>query len=159
MTLAPPNAELVAQAWLTKYAVIPAELVSGSLPKPKKDPKTGQDLPRTWTRFLTVRALPAGSPMPELVERRASVLQLDAWAAKPESAKPLWGVAMTMLEVIRLATRRDAQTFGKPLDMPVSGFQTARVLSAYLMTEPTRVENDPSAYAHMTCDLAVDWTV
>ena len=153
LTLAYPNAELVCQAWLAAHTGIPAGLIAGSLPK-----ATDQE-PRTWERFLTARALPAGSPSVELTEKRGSVLQVDLWAAKLRQARPLWGVALTMAESIRYATFRDAQTFGRPLEMPVSGYLPARVLSVYLVTEPTRVEGDPSAYAHVTLDLAVDWTV
>lgn len=150
MTLVPPNGELVAQAWVAKYVGFPAAQIAATLPKPDK-----------WTAngFLTVRALAAGTPMPELAQRRGTVVQLDAWAASPNTVRPLWGVALTMLERVRVATFRDNQAYGKSLEMPVSGFQAARVFAAYLTREPVRVEGDPSAYAHMTCDLAVDWTV
>lgn len=149
-TLALPNGELVCQAWLSTVADFPKAQVATRLAPIEK-----------WTAdgFLTVRALPAGVVHQELTERRGSILQLDTWAASKHSARALWGVAANMAERIRAATFRDAQPYGKPLDMPVSGYLTARVLAAYLVSEPRRVEGDPSGYARMTCDLAVDWTV
>jgi hypothetical protein len=159
-TLALPNGELVCQAWLARYADIPAGFIAGTLPKDPKEPRSDADYARMWTRFLTVRALPAGAVHQELTERRGSILQLDAWARELRgSGKQPRGVSANMLERVRVATFRDAQPYGKPLDMPVSGYLTARVLAAYLVSEPRRVEGDPSGFARMTCDLAVDWTV
>lgn len=149
-TLAYPNAELVGAAWLTRTVGLVGAMVAGTLPKPEK-----------WTdgAFVTVRALPAGSPNPTLAEMRYSILQLDFWAATGTTVRPLWAKALQLGEQVRVATFRDGQAYGKPINMPISGYQPARVLAAYLATEPTRVENDPSAYARVTCDLAVDWTV
>jgi hypothetical protein len=137
-------------AWFHVYAGFPAAQVATRLAPIEK-----------WTNdgFLTVRALPAGTPNPELTERRSSVLQVDAWAAKANSARALWGVAAVMLEKVRIGTFRDNQPHGRPIEMPISGYLPARVLGSYLITEPTRVEGDPSGFAHMTLDLAVDWTV
>lgn len=157
-TLAPPNAELVAQAWLATWSGIPARIIATSLPR-DPDKATPVEREKLWTAFLTVRNLAAGTPNPDLAERRMSVVQLDAWARKPTSARQPWGVATTLLEKVRLATFRDVWTYRRPIQMPVSGYTNARVLGAYLTREPTRVEGDPSAYARYTCDLAVDWTV
>lgn len=151
MTLAPPNVELVAQAWIAAYAGIPAGQVATSLPKVT-----------TWTNdgFLQVRAVVGGSSEPTLPQRRTSVVQLDAWGAKASNTvRPLWGVASVLIERVRIATFNGTQGFGKPLSMPISGYLPARPLAAYLTREPTRVEGDPSGFARFTCDLAVDWTV
>lgn len=153
MTLAPPNAELVAQAWLATYTGIPAAQIATSLPK------TVEGAPTPWTEFLTVRALAGGSGNPDLPERRTSVVQLDAWGRVAGRARPAWGFAATLLERVRVATFRNGWAYDKPINMGVAGYLTARVLGAYLTREPTRVEGDPSAFARMTCDLAVDWTV
>lgn len=147
-----PNAELVAQAWLHAYAGLPAEQVAGSLPKPD-----------TWTDggFVQVRALVAGPVEPTLPERRTSVLQVDTWGTRVthDTARPLWGVAQGLAEAIRAATFRGVQAYGKPLVMPVADYLPARALSAYLTTEPVRVEDDPSGYARMTTNLSLTWTV
>lgn len=157
VTLAPPNAELVAQAWLATWSGIPAGIIAGSLPK-DPDRATIEQQAKLWTMFLSVRSLAAGTPNPELSERRMSVLQVDAWGRSPGKARQPWGATATLLEKVRIATFRDAWAYGRAINMPVSGYQAARVLGAYLTREPTRVEGDPSGYAHMTCDLAVDWT-
>jgi hypothetical protein len=160
-TLAPPNAELVAQAWLADFTGIPAGQIAGSLPKdPDPLPPIGERS-KLWKTFLTTRLLTSGSVQNDVTERRTSILQLDAWARNGNgSVKQPWGAAMTMLERVRAQTFRDAWATwcGKPILMPVSGYASARVLGVYLTREPTRVESDPSAYARMTCDLAVDWT-
>jgi hypothetical protein len=40
--------------------------------------------------------------------------------------------------------------------MPTN-YSPAIVLSAYPLSEPSRVEADPSGYARFTFDLALDW--
>jgi hypothetical protein len=150
LTQIPPNAELVAQAWIAAYAGIAPSSIAGSLPKVE-----------AWANnsFVQVRALDAGNPNPELSELRRSVVRIDVWAAKPASARPLWNVAQAVMERIRYATFRNGQAYGKRVPSPISGYLDARVLSAYLINEPVRVEGDPSSYARVTASLAVDWTV
>lgn len=153
MTGSLPNGELVAQAWIAAYAGIPAGQVAGTLPPPVK-----------WTAsgFVQVRAVSGGPVFADLPHRRVSVTQLDFWGTRivNDTSRPLWAVAMLLAERVRVATFPGGpQAYGKPLDMPVAGFLPARVLSGYLLSEPTRVERDPSGYARMTCNLSLAWTV
>lgn len=153
MTLAPPyppTNELVGIAWLVQVAGLPAGNVATTLPK---DPASWAD-----NYFVTVTALPGGTPDVDGLGRYP-VLQLDSWAAVPGSNKPSWRRANVPLELVRLATE-DAQRpyYGKPLLLPTD-YRGARLLAGYLVTEPTRVPDDPSGYARFTADLALNWAM
>lgn len=150
----PPNNELVAVAWL-------GQRVAGLLPA-----SVGTTLPvdiTKWadTGFLQVSALPGGLPDVDVPLRRP-ILQLDAWATAntsgtASSIKPPWNLANRLVELVRLATEA-GQTgyYGKPVTMPAN-YGPARVQAAYLVSEPRRVNDDPSGYARFTVDLAIDW--
>lgn len=145
-----PNAELAAQAWAAAYSDIPAGQMAGTLPAPEK-----------WTdgAFLQIRALPGGSANIDIPERVSSVLQLDAWGSRTirDTFRPLWAPAMDLMERIRHATA--VQAYGRSLPVPVAGYDPARIFAGYLVSEPVRVERDPSGYARLTVNLALDWTV
>jgi hypothetical protein len=147
-----PNGELVAQAWLAAYAGLTTAQVAGSLPAPDKWVDCG---------FVQVRSLAPGGIDSTLPERRVSVLQVDLWGTRSvrDTFRPLWGIAMELAEKVRVATFPGVQGYGRPLDMPVPDYQPARALSAVLLTEPARVEDDPSGYARMTTNLSLTWTV
>lgn len=149
-----PNGELVAQAWLAANAGIDPGQIAGSLPDPTKSAWPGGG-------FVQVRALPGGSVDVDVPQRRLSALQVDLWGTRVvrDTLRPLWGVAMALAERVRVATFPDTQVYGKPLVMPVAGYQRARALSAYLLSDPVRVEDDPSGYARMMLNLSVTWTV
>lgn len=159
MTLAPPNTELVAMAWLSTWSGIPAGLIATSLPKDPERP-TPAEKAAAWSVFVQVRSLPGTASDPELPERRTGVVQLDFWARQRTSARQPWGAALNLAEKVRIATFRDnSSAMSRALNMPASGYLPARVLGAYLTRDPVRVEGDPSGYARCTTDLAVDWTV
>jgi hypothetical protein len=149
-----PNGELVAQAWLAAYAGFPSGQLAGSIPDPVKSPWPGNG-------FVLVRALVGGGVDATLPERRVSILQVDFLGTRSthDTFRPLWGVAMDLAECVRVATFAGVQGYGKSLDMPVAGYRPARALAAYLLTEPVRVEDDPSGYARMTTNLSLAWTV
>lgn len=151
----PPNNDLVAVAWLAqRVAGLTADIVGTGLPK---DTTKWAD-----TGFLQAHAIPGGRSPDVDLPRRLPVIQLDAWATAntsgtASSIKPPWHLANRLLELVRLATE-DAQTgyYGKPITLP-ENYAAARVQAAYLIGEPGRVEDDPSGYAHLTVDLAIDW--
>jgi hypothetical protein len=151
-TLAHPNGELVGQAWLIAYAGFDPAQVAGHLPAPDK-----------WTAsgFVQVRALSGGGVNADLPEHRTTVLQVDLWGTRSvrDTFRPLWGVAMSLAEQVATATYRDVQHYGRPLTMPVPDYLPARALAAVLLSEPVRVEDDPSGYARMTTNLSIAWTV
>lgn len=150
-----PTSELVGIAWLVEYVPeLAAAIVGTSLPK---DTTKWAD-----TGFLQVTAIPGGRAPDVDLPRRLPVLQLDAWATGNRSGtassnKPQWNLAAQLIEHVRVATE-DAQTghYGKTIAVKTD-YLDARVQAAYLLTEPAKVLNDPSGYAHLTADLALDW--
>lgn len=149
-----PTNELVAVAWLVAYVPeFTADMVGPSLPKDTTK----------WAAsgFVQVSAIPSGTPDIDIPLRRPR-LQIDSWAtanqgANATSSKPPWNLAAQLIEAIRIATE-DAQTgrYGKTIPVKAN-YLDARVQAAYLLTEPTRVLDDPSGYARFTTDLAIDW--
>lgn len=146
----PPTSEKVGEAWLgTRVAgVVPAQ-VGMTLPK---DVSKWAD-----SGFLQLTAIPNTLADVDLPQRRTPVFQLDSWGAKPGSNQPQWSLANRNIELVRIATE-DAQTgyYGMPLDLGPD-FGAVRVLAAYFISEPVRVEDDPSGYARFTVDLKLDW--
>lgn len=145
--LMPPTNEVVALAWLSQRVEgITEGQVATSLPS---------DVTK-WADegFVQVQAIPGGSPDIDTFQRRP-VLQLDFWATTPGSNKPPWNEANNLAERVRIATE-EGQSFGKPVVLHPR-FSGARVQSAYLLTEPTRVTDDPSGYARFTADLMLHW--
>lgn len=151
----PPNAELVAQAWIVaRVSELNADVVGMALPtKVEKWKDSG---------FLRINALPVNAPEVDLPVRH-SVVTLDGWgctmSGENESRiKPAWNLAARPLELVRLATE-DAQTghYGETIEMLVPNYRQARVQAVYLITEPVRVPDDPSGYGRFTADLAIDW--
>jgi hypothetical protein len=142
----PPTNELVAAAWLAQRVEgLTAGMVATSLPA---DTSTWADL-----GFVQVQALPGGVPDLDVPIRRP-VFQVDAWAVNPSSAKPPWGKANHLAELIRIAV--EGQAYSQPVTLP-DAYTDARVLSAYMVSEPLRMPGDPSGYARFTFDLALDW--
>jgi hypothetical protein len=143
----PPNSDLVAQAWLAQRA---PGLVAGQI---------AAQLPavESWLAegFVTIASIPGTQPNIDVPIRRP-IFQIDTWgAAGAQTAKPHWPKAYRLAELIRLATEA-GQTYGNLVTLP-DEYTDARVQAAYLISEPSRVPGDPSGYAHVTFDLALDW--
>src|SRR3546814_8582917 len=77
------------------------------------------------------------------------VLQVDCWAAKPNSEKPPWGKANNLAELIKAATY-EKQYWG-PLTLPAT-HENARVLGSVAVTEPRRVLGDEARFTNYTLD-------
>jgi len=102
--------------------------------------------------FVTVRTV-GGSPGIH-VPLRSPVVTVDTWAVGPNSAKPPWGQASYLAELIDQGCRAsDAQRF---VTLPTN-YPDAKVLSAYLVSEPRRAFGDQGDYAHYVMDMALNW--
>lgn len=146
-----PTSDLVAVAWLgQRVPGIVAGQVATTLP--------GDVL--TWAAEGFVQAqVVTGSADIDLAAVRHPVLQLDFWAATADaagnvSAKPAWNKANRLAELVRVAT--EDQAHGQAVTLP-AGYQGARVQAFYFLTEPTRMNGDPSGYARFTVDAQMDW--
>ena len=143
----PPNTDLVAEAWIAQRVPgIVAAQVAGSLPAVASWLDEG---------FVTVQSIPGTQPNVDIPVRRP-IIQVDTWGASgAQTAKPHWGKAFRLAELIRLATE-EGQEYGQTVTLP-DAYDGARVQAAYLVAEPSKVPGDPSGYAHVTLDLALDW--
>lgn len=149
----PPNSELVAVAWLGTITGLTTSMVSTLLPKDTE----------AWATdgFVTIGGgdgsgggVIGGAPnlyMP----LRAPVLSVHTWAVTPGSAKPPWGKAARLAELI-VAGCYDEATMRRTLTLP-TGYATARANEAYPLGEPRRIPGDQSGYAHYQLDLQLHW--
>jgi hypothetical protein len=148
--LTPPNSELVAVAWLASIAGLEG-IVSTTLPKDV----TG------WaaTGFVTLGAGGGGGVIggrPDLyLQTRHPVLSVHTWATVPGSAKPPWGMAAALAELV-VAGCWDEENMRRDLTLP-AGYDPARAMEAYPLTEPRRIPGDVSGYAHFQLDLQLHW--
>lgn len=138
------STELVAATWLRGVAGLSSAMVATQLPKDTT----------AWSAsgFVTVRTV-GGSPG-LYVPLRSPVVTVDCWAVNPGSAKPPWFAANALAELIDLGCR--AADVNRTLTLP-TGYPDARVLSAYLLSEPRRAYGDSGDYAHYIFDLALHW--
>jgi hypothetical protein len=144
MGLRPTN-ELVAVAWLNGVTGITSGKVATSLPKDAT----------SWASTGFVRVAAVGGSTNPHVPLIAPALQIDCWANGGNSDKPPWGQANALAEAIRAACY-DTSTVGRTLTLP-TGYDIARVRSAYLLGEPVRRESDESSYARYQFDLQLAW--
>jgi hypothetical protein len=166
----PATASLVGVAWLK--AVLGLDAVATDLPRPDGGTLSWASTKTVDGGFITCRPLIAGGANIDVPQRRGSKFQVDTWAsAGGSSNKPLWNRADDLGERIRIAHEDRGNVYGlhgiadqadivvaSPFTIALpNNHDTARVLAAYLISEPTRVENDPSGYARVTVDLAIDW--
>lgn len=119
----------------------------------------GAELPTdtsTWaaTGFVTARA--SGGSADVDVPLAHPIVTLQCWAVDPDTGEPPWNLAHDLAEAVRAGCF--AHGTQQALTLPDSG-QNARVLSAYLISEPRPSYGDTGDYACVTCDLALHWAV
>lgn len=138
------NTELVAVAWLRGVSGLSTGMVAATLPADNT----------TWAAsgFVTVRTT-GGSPG-LYIPLREPVVTLDFWAVKPGSTKAPWYQANALAELVDAGTR--ASNAGRAVTLP-SGYNSARVLSAYFVQEPRRAYGDQGDYAHYVADMVLNW--
>lgn len=143
-----PHTELVARAWILS---IPGMLAS-----------VGTTLPgdiATWAEHGFYQLSLAGGRRDRDVPQSRSLIQVDAFAATPNSGRPPWSKANQMAEVIV------AQTYGS-VDDPTpaarvvtlpTGYQQARVQTVEVTSEPRRMLGDEARIAHYSLDMIITW--
>lgn len=141
----PPTNALVAAAWIAQRVPgFTSAMVATQLPRDTT----------TWATSGFVQVTPiTGTPDVDIDVRRPLV-QIDTWATSGGTNPPV-GKANVLAERIRIATF-DGALYGRPV-VTKDGYDNAIVLSAYVLTEPAEVTDDPSGYARFTFDLALDW--
>lgn len=141
-----PTSDLVVAAWLRLVPNLTAGVAS-AVPADTA----------TWAAAGFVQVASVGGNPPTHLPVRRPVCSVDCWAVNPNSQKAPWGKANSLAELIRVACE-ECTNYGVRLELPGS-YGAARVLTAYLLTEPRRVLNDAANYARYQFDLAVDWVV
>lgn len=139
-----PYTELVAILWLRGVTGLSKVMVDSELP----DEVTG------WvsTGFVTVKTVSGSRDM--YLPIRHPVVTVDCWATSTVSTDPPWDLSHKLAEYV------DAGCRARVVHRTVStlGFTTARVHSAYLVTEPRRLYFGEGNYARVMFDMALHWT-
>lgn len=140
-----PTSELVAVAWLKTLSGLTAGNIATTLPKDVT----------SWATAGFVQVTAVGGSPNRYVPVANPVVSVDCWATAAQAANPPWYKANQLAEIIRTATL--AHTAFPVLVDPPGTYNPARVHTAFLITEPRRVTNDPAGYARFTCDLQLAW--
>lgn len=142
-----PTNALVAVAWLSQRVEgLTSGMVATRLPR---DLSAWADLGFVQATVIT------GTPDVDVPIRRPLV-QVDAWAHSPDGVKPPVNKAARLAELVRVATELPTARYSSPVEMPAN-YAGAVVLSAYVVTEPYEVTDDPSGFARMSLDLVLEW--
>lgn len=140
-----PTTELVAQHWLSSLPTFAGGMVATSLP--------GDATKWAENGFITVTTV-GGSPDIDIPMRRP-VVQVDCWANTPQSNKPAWNKANNLAERVLAALQHPSSA--RTVVLP-GEYADAQVQSAYALTEPRKVPDDPAGYAHYTFDIHIHWS-
>lgn len=142
-----PTSPLVAVAWLgQRVPGLAPGIVATRLPR---DLAAWADLGFVQATVIT------GTPDVDVPIRRALV-QIDAWAHSPDGVRPPVNKAARLAELVRVATELPTARYSSPVEMPAN-YAGAVVLSAYVVTEPYEVTDDPSGFARISLDLVLEW--
>jgi hypothetical protein len=139
-----PTNELVAVAWLKGVTDLGGR-VATELPADEVSWADGGFVQVTGIGGSPERTMPVAKP----------VVSLDFWACAPGSGRPPWGKANQLAEHVRADVHAHATT-ARTVTLP-SAYSDARVITAYLLTEPRRVRSDVAYWAHYTADLHLSW--
>lgn len=141
-----PTAPKVAEAWLRSLPSLAAG-VSTTLPTDVT----------TWATNGFVVVDVVGNAAGDVdTEMRETVLALHAWAVTPNASTPPWGKANQILEIV-LTAMFDDTSFPVSVTLSPGTYDDAYVLTAWPLTEPTRIPEPDKSRAHFTMDIAIAW--
>lgn len=141
-----PTTDLVAAAFLGGLPGVPAGKVATTLPQDAS----------SWAASGFVQVYGVGGDPERHVALRRPVVTVDCWANAGQSGKPPWGKANQLAEIV-LAAVMGMDNFPMTLTGLPAAYAHARVLTAFAVTEPRRITNDPGSYARYTFDLEIHW--
>lgn len=140
-----PNSQLVIAAWINSIPDLRPGCSGGELPEDNT----------TWgSSGFAVITVVGGNHHVHSGQLNHPVVQLDCYAQKPNTGKPLWGAANAMLSTIAEACESDLRY--RVLTLP-NGFGNARVLGCYQLTEERRVYRDDQQSAICEADFHFYW--
>jgi hypothetical protein len=141
-----PNSELVAVTYIRSLSVMPSA-TSG----------VGTTLPEatsSWTDGFIVAQVVGGSSDRD-VPVKSPLIQLDIYVPSINTSKPQWGKAATIAaDIVEKLYAHDSTTNALQLG---ATFKDARVSTAYAVSEPRRITNDPAGHARYTVDVVLNW--
>ncbi|GAA3230694.1 hypothetical protein GCM10017691_23880 [Pseudonocardia petroleophila] len=141
-----PNTDVVTVAWLKTLSSLPPLAIATSLPGDVA----------SWANTGFVQAMSVGGTPGVHVPLQSPIVQIDCWAATPNSQKAPWGKAGALAEAVYLA----AVEFDRRFEPVLPGdFETARILSVYPISEPRKMTGDEAGFARYTLEIALAWTV
>lgn len=144
-----PTTELVAVGWIKLIPGVPAT-VATTLPGPNSSGVV------PWSETGAVTCLAVGGSRGLYLHTRSPVVTIDCWGAPAAgSTKPPFGLANSIAETIIGHTYTDGGR--EEVNVTLAGYHDARVLSAYSLTEPRRIPEEDTAFAHYTFDLQLHW--
>lgn len=143
-----PNSLLVIPRWVNTIAELRDGICATQLPADASTWGTEGFVVARITGGYDDRDLPVGRP----------VVELASYAVKPDTGRPLWGVANNVLSAIVAATR-DEDTLRRTLTITANSvaYGTARVLEGYPLDEARKIYGDHGQYAKMSQHFAFHW--
>ena len=142
-----PTIDIVAIALIRELTGIPASRVDTTLPK---------DTIIWADGFAQGVGISERSGM--YVPLHASLINVSCWATNIGSSKPPWGKANQLAETVKVLCLEHSN-FPITLDLSAfGGYASARVHSAYFITEPHRIPSDEGSFARYDGDLEIHWT-
>jgi hypothetical protein len=141
-----PNAEMAMKAWCLSRPSTPSGKVATQLPKNDVDWKD--------TGFIVVRSV-GGSPDVD-ASLRHPVLSMSIWTCQPGSQTPPWNMAFGLAEAL-FDEFYKSDSFPYAADFTSLGYDSAKIMAGYPLTEPVKVPGNESAYAQVSFDAAIHW--
>lgn len=139
-----PSSVQVFTAWLATLPGLSASMVATTLPKD----------PATWEANGFITATVAGGSMGVDVPLRDPLIQVDAWACKANTARPPWGKAHALAELVI----NSGWARGQRADVTYrDGYYPARVSAVWAVSEPLPLYDDASSYARVRVDFRLTW--
>lgn len=141
-----PNSELVAVTYMRSLSLGPAETfgVGTTLPEATS----------SWTDGFVVAQVVGGSSDID-VPSKHPLVQLDVYVPSVNTSKPQWGKAATIAaDIVQKLYAHDSTS--TELVLPIT-FKNAYVQTAYAVSEPRRISNDPAGHARYTVDVILNW--
>lgn len=141
-----PNSELVAVTYIRSLSIGPSATsgVGTTLP----------EVTSSWIDGYVVAQVVGGSSDID-VPSKHPLIQVDVYVPSINSSKPQWGKAATIAaDIVEKLYAHDSTT--QPLVLGTN-WKSVRVQTAYAVSEPRRISNDPAGHARYTVDVVLNW--
>ncbi|WP_158697823.1 hypothetical protein [Streptomyces prunicolor] len=114
----------------------------------------------TWYTTGIVQVEKTGAVVDPFLKLRSNVITCHVWAARQDrnAQNPPWNQANQIAELISDACYDSSKSVNIGLTLPASlGSLPVKVLSAWLIQDPTRAPSDEQFMAHYVLDLQISW--